>query len=459
MSKNIFKTIHDIKYINKKKPIGAGAFSQVQLIYHKNNPKILYALKTLQKLDKTEESYIKQEISLHKNLHHKNIIKFIQYLETKKNVYIILEFAKNGDLYDFLTKNKPSKKFLTKIFFETCLAMKYLHSKNIVHRDIKPENLLLDENYNIKICDFGWSTKIEKNVKRETLCGTYEYMSPEVHFRKEQTKKSDIWALGIFLYEIFHGRAPFEGNLLNYYFQKKNFRIIFDEDLDFEVKELICGMLILEPEGRFEIEEVLEHPFFYQIKKDRLFESLRENSGLRKNSVKKLFRSDDLKEVKKNKVFENSGFGGMDSILSDSDFEEEKDCLKNHRVYFESEVDQKLKNGNFDLKKKNEYFQNSDFGKMEKFENSKFLENYNRSKEYLIISQNSENQNYGVSSDFTKNFDSIITINNSNISSLNIEFDKISINDTPIQNLTKRNKTVEVKKKKKKSYKKKKNSK
>ena len=83
-----------------------------------------------------------------------------------------------------------------------------------MHRDLKPENILLDKDYNIKLCDFGWSALYADDVLRETMCGTFEYMAPEIYKRKNQTKKTDVWSLGILLYELFHGHPPFRGSTL-----------------------------------------------------------------------------------------------------------------------------------------------------------------------------------------------------------------------------------------------------
>lgn len=88
-------------------------------------------------------------------------------------------------------------------------AIDYLHQKGIVHRDIKPENVLLDENFNVKLCDFGLSCQIDSNELRTSVCGTEEYMSPEVFLRKGYSKKVDIWCMGILFYEMLMGLPPF----------------------------------------------------------------------------------------------------------------------------------------------------------------------------------------------------------------------------------------------------------
>ncbi len=86
-----------------------------------------------------------------------------------------------------------------------------MHRNKIIHRDLKPENLLLDKDLNVKVCDFGWSAIYKDSENRETVCGTCEYMAPEIFLKKRQTKATDVWALGILLYELFHGYAPYRG--------------------------------------------------------------------------------------------------------------------------------------------------------------------------------------------------------------------------------------------------------
>lgn len=128
-------------------------------------------------------------------------------------VYIMLECATNGILFHYIHPvNGLPENLALRFLYQTALGIKYLHDQRIIHRDIKPENILLDEAFDIKICDFGWSCYLEDNTVRSTICGTYEYMPPEIVNEQFHTNKVDIWALGILLYEMLHGRAPYKAS-------------------------------------------------------------------------------------------------------------------------------------------------------------------------------------------------------------------------------------------------------
>lgn len=147
------------------------------------------------------------EIDLHRPLSHPRIIKFVGGFSNKNYFYILLECASNGCLFFYINPHEGlPEKLAMRFFFQTCQAVKYLHENNIIHRDIKPENLLLDDKFNIKLCDFGWSCKASEYDIRTSICGTYEYMSPEIVVDQKHGFKVDIWCLGIMLYEFLHGR-------------------------------------------------------------------------------------------------------------------------------------------------------------------------------------------------------------------------------------------------------------
>jgi len=163
----------------------------------------------LSKFKGAELTTIQREIKYHKNLSHPNIIQFYGH-EIKNNKHLILlEYAEGGDLFNLLVKKGAfDEKTVCKFFVQTALALHYLHSVKVIHRDIKPENLLLDGENNIKLCDFGWCAEYDTHTVRRTICGTYEYMAPEILFHKPQSAAVDVWALGVLLFEMFHNKPP-----------------------------------------------------------------------------------------------------------------------------------------------------------------------------------------------------------------------------------------------------------
>jgi serine/threonine protein kinase len=171
-------------------------------------------------LSEVELQVISREIRVHSSLDHPHIVKLWDTLYQDNKVYMVMDFAKNGSLFKYhsgllQTGRQPSVGQVYQFFYQALQALKYLHANDIMHRDIKvitmlfqPENLLLDDEFNVKLCDFGWATNRIK-CARNTFCGTYEYMAPEMVLESSYDYRIDIWALGVLLYELVHGKAPF----------------------------------------------------------------------------------------------------------------------------------------------------------------------------------------------------------------------------------------------------------
>lgn len=143
-------------------------------------------------------------------LNHPNIVKLITHFEDIKNIYFIMELAEEGHLYSRLkkvTRFEPAK--AAKLLFDIFQAVNCLHEQNppIIHRDIKPENILFFKN-TLKLADFGWSN-IKYDRVRMTFCGTPDYLAPEMIMEKGHTEKLDVWTLGVLMYELLIGKAPF----------------------------------------------------------------------------------------------------------------------------------------------------------------------------------------------------------------------------------------------------------
>ena len=251
------------------KQLGSGSFGRVFLVSH-NETKELFALKTIEKR-KIMTTYGKldiifDEINIHSKLYHQNVIKLYNVYEDKESINIIMEYAKNGNLYQLIKKEKngfsESKAF--EYFIQVINAVYYLHSNNIIHRDIKPENILISDDNKLKLCDFGWAKELTLE-NRSTFCGTMEYMAPEIVGSETYDYSVDIWSLGILLYEMLFGHSPFKGNDTNNIIQNiKTHELNYDENnkkISNSCKDLIQKLLNMNPQKRLKIKDILEHPF------------------------------------------------------------------------------------------------------------------------------------------------------------------------------------------------------
>ena len=182
-----------------------------------------------------------------------------------------MEFAKHGNLYHYIKRNSYlSEEKSFKYFIQVVNAVYFLHKNDLIHRDIKPENILIFEDGIIKLCDFGWCTKLNGG-QRITFCGTVEYMSPEMVNKEEYSKEIDIWSLGILLYEMIHGYSPFRPdkpkfNMNDVIGNIKIKNLKFNNDISDECKELIIHLLDRDITKRYKIEDIYKSKFvkFYE---------------------------------------------------------------------------------------------------------------------------------------------------------------------------------------------------
>ncbi|KAF9465985.1 other/AUR protein kinase [Collybia nuda] len=253
------------------RPLGKGKFGRVYMVRTKSAPKYILALKTLYKSEIVQsrvEKQIRREIEIQQNLRHPNVLRLYGYFHDSKRIFLMLEFAGKGELYKQLSKHGHfSEKRSSRYIDQMADALMYLHGKHVIHRDIKPENLLLGINGELKIGDFGWSVHAPGN-RRMTLCGTLDYLPPEMVEGKEHNEKVDYWALGVLTYEFLIGNPPFEdsSSVNNTYRRIAKVDLRFPSTISPEAKDLISKLLQYDPEQRLALSTVLCHPWIVKYR-------------------------------------------------------------------------------------------------------------------------------------------------------------------------------------------------
>lgn len=254
-----------VGYYELNKTIGKGNFAVVKMATHVVT-KSKVAIKIIDKTKLSEENLAKifREVHIMKRLRHPHIIRLYQVMETEKMIYLVTEYAPGGEIFDYLVKNgRMSEPLARRIFKQILHAVNYLHQQGVVHRDLKAENLLLDANENIKLADFGFSNEYTPGMQLNTWCGSPPYAAPEIFEGKHYDgPSSDVWSLGVVLYVLVCGALPFDGptmQLLRSVVVSGKFRIPFF--MSAECEKLIRHMLVVEPERRLSITQIMAHPW------------------------------------------------------------------------------------------------------------------------------------------------------------------------------------------------------
>jgi len=249
-------------YIYEDKYIGRGTFSKVYTGYSKTNPDKKYAIKKIYRKDDPKYSkYIDLEINIMSKLNHKNIIKLYNTFFTDKHIFLILELC-DTDLYTYINNNTISENDTQYIVKQIVDAIKYIMDNNIVHRDLKPHNILINKSTKeIKICDFGFAREFKDTLLSDTVCGSPLYMAPELLKNQKYNIKSDIWSLGIIMYEIVMKNHPFKSDNINDLINKINNDkpIINNSTFSTECKELIHNLLIVDYNKRLDWDDIFNH--------------------------------------------------------------------------------------------------------------------------------------------------------------------------------------------------------
>ena len=295
------------------KLVGKGSFGKVILVKYFNNDKI-YAMKILDKeeiIRRKQIKHTKTERLLLEKLNHPFIAQLQFAFQDTKKLYLVTEFMQGGELFIHIKRRNGFKEVSAKFYMsQIFLAIDYLHKNGYIYRDLKPENILIDKDGNIKLTDFGLSKVISNNGDintTNTLCGTLEYIAPEIFKRKPYDKSIDWFSFGVVLYEMLTGQLPF--NIKSEEFDESKYKNIkYPEKMSPEAKELIEKLIEIEPEKRLgynSSDEIRNSAFFKEVDFEKVY-----NKEYRP-PFKPRFNGDlDLKYFDINFTEDNDAFSG-----------------------------------------------------------------------------------------------------------------------------------------------------
>ena len=265
-----------VKDYEKLKTVGLGSYGRVRLCKNKKTGNI-FVMKILKKNDiikQKQVDHVYSEFNILTMLKHPFIVQLFGYnFEDPKYIYFIMEYIQGGELFTLLRTKGTFPVPQTKFYIAHIITIfEYLHSKNIVYRDLKPENILINKNGYLKLTDFGFAKQLE-NEKTYTLCGTPEYLAPEIILNKGHGKAVDWWTLGILLYEMLVGIDPFSDDDPMKTYQMKTYqkilkgKINFPKTINKDAKSLIKHLLTQDTSKRFGclksgVKDILNHRFF-----------------------------------------------------------------------------------------------------------------------------------------------------------------------------------------------------
>lgn len=258
--------------------LGTGSFGRVHLVQSKHNQRF-YAVKVLKKAQVVKMKQVEHtndERRMLSDVKHPFLITLWGTFQDWKNVYMVMDFVEGGELFSLLRKSgrfpNPVAKFYAA---EVTLALEYLHSKNIIYRDLKPENLLLDRHGHLKITDFGFAKRVPD--KTWTLCGTPDYLAPEVVSNKGYNKSVDWWSLGILIYEMLCGYTPFwdSGSPMKIYENILKGKVKYPAYVNADAQNLLERLITSDLTKRLGNlyggpQDVKNHPWFAEVTWDRL---------------------------------------------------------------------------------------------------------------------------------------------------------------------------------------------
>eukprot|EP00158_Paraphelidium_tribonemae_P007978 Partr_v1_DN28419_c0_g1_i7_m41558 putative Polo-like kinase len=218
-------------------------------------------------------SRVRNEVKLHSRLHHPSILRLYHFFEDSDNVYLIMERCRSGELYRYLSNRRRhfasdslriSEAEIRHVMLQIVRGVQYMHSLGIIHRDLKLSNMLITHDFDVKIADFGLAVQLENlDGEQLTMCGTPNYISPEVISRQPYGLASDLWSVGCMFYTMLCGRPPFDSPVV-----KSTLELVSKAAYDIpshvgqDAVDLLRSLLQKQPHRRISAEEVLRHRFF-----------------------------------------------------------------------------------------------------------------------------------------------------------------------------------------------------
>ncbi|GFF55348.1 cAMP-dependent protein kinase type 2 [Aspergillus udagawae] len=261
-----------------QRTLGTGSFGRVHLVQSKHNHRF-YAIKVLKKAQVVKMKQVEHtndERRMLNRVRHPFLITLWGTWQDARNLYMVMDFVEGGELFSLLRKSQRFPNPVAKFYAaEVTLALEYLHSQQIIYRDLKPENLLLDRHGHLKITDFGFAKEVPDITW--TLCGTPDYLAPEVVSSKGYNKSVDWWSLGILIFEMLCGFTPFwdSGSPVKIYENILRGRVKYPPYLHPDAVDLLSQLITADLTKRLGnlhggSEDVKNHPWFAEVTWDRL---------------------------------------------------------------------------------------------------------------------------------------------------------------------------------------------
>jgi len=263
--------------------LGVGSFGRVKHAKYKQDGK-LYAVKFMKKqeiIKLKQVDHINNEKNLMAQIDYPFVVNMMGYAKDERFVYIVMECIGGGELFVHLRRARKFTDEQSKFYgLQTAAAFAHIHSKNIIHRDLKPENILVAQNGYSKLTDFGFAKIVEPGARTYTLCGTPEYIAPEVLLNKGHGKPVDWWTLGILIYEMIVGQPPFcDEDPMGIYQKILAGKVYFPKYFDKNAKALVKKLITADLSKRFGnlkdgSKDIMDHKWFatYELSKLEKYE-------------------------------------------------------------------------------------------------------------------------------------------------------------------------------------------